>query len=143
MRRIIAVGLAAIFLLSGTIASASVLKKQIKRNNAVQLNMGGAKLDIEILDNFYTKIKNIGDEDAINVKWKICLQAPILIGGGCKSGSIEKLKPGEEATIHYPVVFLIGFGPLVMKVTASADNAEKVTKNRLVGFMLGPLFFPI
>jgi len=139
MRKIIAVGLVAIFLLSGTIASASVLKKQIRRNNAVQLNMGGAKLDIEILDNFYAKIKNTGDKDATNVKWNICLQALILVGGGCKSGSIEKLKPGEETTLHYPVVFLIGFGPLVMKVTASADNAEKVTETKLVGFLLGPL----
>jgi len=139
MRKIIAVGLVTIFLLSGTIASASVLKKQIRRNNAVQLNMGGAKLDIEILDNFYAKIKNTGDKDATNVKWNICLQALILVGGGCKSGSIEKLKPGEETTLHYPVVFLIGFGPLVMKVTASADNAEKVTETKLVGFLLGPL----
>ncbi|MCD6571643.1 MAG: hypothetical protein J7K62_00010 [Thermoplasmata archaeon] len=139
MRKIIAVGLVTIFLLSGTIASASVLKKQIRRNNAVQLNMGGAKLDIEILDNFYAKIKNTGDKDATNVKWNICLQALILVGGGCKSGSIEKLKPGEETTIHYPVVFLIGFGPLVMKVTASADNAEKVIETKLVGFLLGPL----
>jgi hypothetical protein len=142
MKKIIIVGIFSILLLSSAVTlPAMALKTQVKRNDVIQLNCNdGAKLEIEILKNFCASIRNVGDEDAINVKWKICLQAPFLfIGGGCQDGTIEKIKAGAEETVCYRVGLLIGFGPLIMKVTASADNAEEVTKSKLIGFILGPL----
>ena len=140
MKRLIAIGMLAVFLLSTTLVPASALTTHIRKNSTTKLSMGGAQLDIEIVDNFCAIIKNIGDEDAYNVHWEICLQAPFLfIGGGCQRDVIEKIGDGDEKRVCYQAGLLVGFGPLVMTVTASADNAEKVTKSKFIGFLLGPL----
>ncbi|MCD6108532.1 MAG: hypothetical protein J7J89_03545 [Thermoplasmata archaeon] len=140
MKRLIAIGMLAVFLLSTTLVPASALTTHIRKNSTTKLSMGGAQLDIEIVDNFCAIIKNIGDEDAYNVHWEICLRAPFLfIGGGCQRDVIEKIGDGDEKRVCYQAGLLVGFGPLVMTVTASADNAEKVTKSKFIGFLLGPL----
>jgi len=140
MKRLIAIGMLAVFLLSTTLVPASALTTHIRKNSTTKLSMGGAQLDIEIVDNFCAIIKNIGDEDAYNVHWEICLRAPFLfIGGGCQRDVIEKIGDGDEKRVCYQAGLLVGFGPLVMTVTASADNAGKVTKSKFIGFLLGPL----
>ncbi|OYT57253.1 hypothetical protein B6U70_02610 [Euryarchaeota archaeon ex4484_162] len=140
MKRLIAIGMLAVFLLSTTLVPASALTTHIRKNSTTKLSMGGAQLDIEIVDNFCAIIKNIGDEDAYNVHWEICLRAPFLfIGGGCQRDVIEKIGDGDEKRVCYQAGLLVGFGPLVMTATASADNAEKVTKSKFIGFLLGPL----
>jgi len=141
MKRLIAIGMLAVFLLSTTLVPASALTAPTRKNSIKKLHMGGTQLDIEIVDNLSAIIKNIGDEDAYNVHWEICLQALLLfIGGGCQRDVIEKIGAGDEKRVCYnKTMLMFGFGPLFMTVTASADNAEKVTKRKCVGFLLGVL----
>ena len=104
-----------------------------------------AELEIVILENMSFIIRNIGYEDAINVTWKTYLTSWLLIlGSGTKTGIIEMIPVGSEDIIvgNEQPVFLFGFGPLNLVVTASAENAEEVTISENIGFLLGILVIP-
>lgn len=104
-----------------------------------------AELEIVILENMSFIIRNIGYEDAINVTWETYLTSWLLIlGSGTKTGIIEMIPVGSEEIIVgiEQSVFLLGFGPLNLVVTASAENAEEVTVSENIGFLLGILVIP-
>lgn len=104
-----------------------------------------AELEIVILENMSFIIRNIGYEDAINVTWDTYLNSWLLIlGSGTKTGIIEMIPVGSEEIIVgiEQSVFLLGFGPLNLVVTVSAENAEEVTASRNIGFLLGILVIP-
>jgi len=103
-----------------------------------------AELEIVILENMSFIIRNIGDADAINVTWETYLTSWLLIlGSGTKTDIIEMIPVGSEEIIvgNEQPVFLLGFGPLNLVVTASAENAEEVTVSENIGFLL--LYFVI
>jgi hypothetical protein len=85
-------------------------------------------------------IKNIGDVDATDVEWEICLEGGIIIipHNRCEGGNIEMIKSHGEVTVCRELGFVFGFGRIQIKVTASAPNANKATKTITV-FLLGPL----
>jgi len=98
-----------------------------------------AELEIVILENMSFIIRNIGDADAINVTWETYLTSWLLIlGSGTKTDIIEMIPVGSEEIIvgNEQPVFLLGFGPLNLVVTASAENAEEVTVSENIGFLL-------
>lgn len=104
-----------------------------------------AELEIVILENMSFIIRNIGDADAISVTWEKYLSSWLLIlGSGTKTGIIEMIPVGSEEIIvgNEQPVFLLGFGPLNLVVTASAENAEEVTVSENIGFLLGILVIP-
>jgi hypothetical protein len=104
-----------------------------------------AELEIVILENMSFIIRNIGDADAISVTWEKYLSSWLLIlGSGTKTGIIEMIPVGSEEIIvgNEQPVFLFGFGPLNLLVTASAENAEEVTVSGNIGFLLGVLVIP-
>ena len=104
-----------------------------------------AELEIVILENMSFIIRNIGYENAINVTWEAYLNSWLLIlGSGSKTGIIEMIPAGSEEIIvgNEQSLFLLGFGPLNLVVTASAENAEEVTVSENIGFLLGVLVIP-
>ena len=104
-----------------------------------------AEIEIVILENMSFIIRNIGDADAINVTWETYLTSWLLIlGSGTKTGIIEMIPIDSEKIIvgNEQPAFLLGFGPLNLVVTASAENAEEVAASRNIGFLLGILVIP-
>ena len=87
-------------------------------------------------------IKNIGNADAINVKWELQLkcQPLLLISPGKQSGTFDKIEAGSEKIVCYNITGLIfGIGVLKLKATACADNARKARATGVIGFLLGYL----
>jgi hypothetical protein len=76
-------------------------------------------------------IANIGTKDATDVAWTITIEAPIMIIGGERTGTIPTLPAGGEETIKSG--FVLGFGPCTITVTAGTATATAK------GFVLGPL----
>jgi hypothetical protein len=68
----------------------------------------------------------------------------LILGSGTKTGIIEMIPVGSEEIIvgNEQPVFLFGFGPLNLVVTASTENAEEVTVSENIGFLLGILVIP-
>jgi len=115
----------------------SMAQKEIYPNDA--------ELEIVILENMSFIIRNIGYENAVNVTWEAYLNSWLLIlGSGSKTGIIEMIPAGSEEIIvgNEQSVFLLGFGPLNLVVTASAENADEVTVSENIGFLLGVLVIP-
>jgi len=143
MKKIVAIGMLVIFLISSILVPATAMKTQITKNSTMRSLTGNTQLQLKIVSYRRAIIKNVGDEDAYNIDCEIAYKG-LKTGLAYVDKWIEKIEAGEEREVYvHGFIFWFGFGPLVMKVTVSADNAEKVTKSRLVGFMLGPLFFPI
>lgn len=100
----------------------------------------GPELEIgDITRGICAVIKNIGDEDVINVQWEICIKATLLIfpSEGCEEGTIPTLPAGDEETVCHGTYIIFGFGPITITVTASAQNANTATKT-VKGFLVGP-----
>ncbi|EMR75386.1 parallel beta-helix repeat (two copies) [Thermoplasmatales archaeon SCGC AB-540-F20] len=86
---------------------------------------------------FSGDIKNIGNNTAFNVQWKITLDEGFILLGKKSSGTIPKpLIVGEETKVSSKLI--LGFGPITITVAVWADNAPYVTKST-TGFLL--LFF--
>ena len=82
-------------------------------------------------------IKNIGNNTAFNVQWKITIDGGLVILGKESSGTIPKpLLVGEETKVSSN--FVLGFGKIMITVAAWADNAPLVSKST-PGFLF--LFF--
>jgi len=82
-------------------------------------------------------IKNIGNNTAFNVQWKISIDYGFILFGRNSSGTIPKpLLVGKETEVSSKLIF--GFGPIIITVTAWADNAPLVSRT-ISGFLL--LFF--
>ena len=97
-------------------------------------------LDVKIIDEPYAVIRNIGNADAINVRWEMWLECPILfISPGKQSGNINIIKAGNEEIISYDMsnLFIFGFGLLELKAAAKADNAEPAEDTRPIGLLIG------
>ena len=96
---------------------------------------------IKIIGGFGVKIiiKNIGNETAHDVNWSMTITGGIF-GFIDKTieGSFAELLPGDE--LIPKLNLFMGLGSLVIAATASASNAELVTKTKN-GFIL--LFFVI
>ncbi len=110
-----------------------------------EIHIDDAELEIVILENMSFIIRNIGYEDAINVTWETYLISWLLVlGSGTKTDIIEMIPVDSEEIIvgNEQPVFLFGFGPLNLVVTASAENAEEVAVSENIGFLLGILVIP-
>lgn len=75
------------------------------------------------------EIKNIGALEALDVEWTIQLDGIVFIGKHT-SGTFGKIMPGFGSTAETGFVF--GLGPV--KITVTADEAEKTA----TGLMVGP-----
>ena len=104
------------------------------------LSLDDTVLDVKIIDEPYASIKNVGNADAINVKWEMWLQCSILfISPGRQSGNINRLAPGSEEIVSYDMSnsFIFGFGVLKLKAVAKADNADTAEDVRPIGLLIG------
>lgn len=104
---------------------------------------GMTELDIDIskiLFGFSVIIKNVGETTAYNAQWKITIQGGILLRiNRTVSGTIPTpILAGEQSIVKSGFIFIFGFGPIEITLTASADNAPLVSKTH-PGFLL--LFF--
>jgi parallel beta-helix repeat protein len=73
-------------------------------------------------------IKNIGNNTAFNVQWKIIIDGGIVLLGRESSGTIPKpLHPGEETQVSSN--FILGFGKIIITIAVWADNAPYVSKS--------------
>jgi len=139
LQKLVTIGI--IILLSAT--SIALAKTHTIKNIATQKTqmLDGTTLEI-IVEGNCAIIKNIGDADAINVKWELQLKCqPLLfISPGKKSGTFDKIEAGSEKIVCYNITGLIfGIGVLKLKATASADNARQVEATGVIGFLLGSL----
>ena len=139
------IAVATILLLIGI--SATPLNAVLIDNSMEQKEIypNDAEIEIIILENMSFIIRNIGDADAYNVTWEMYLTSWLLIlSSKSKTGIIEMIPVGSEEIIvgNEQSVFLFGFGPLNLVVTASAENAEEVTVSENIGFLLGILVIP-
>ena len=94
------------------------------------------ELEIEIVGKIII-VRNIGDEDAYDVRINVDISGFILIGKHVES-AVDRLPVGEEIFVEMP--FMLGFGPIEITATASAYNAASVS-DTANGFIL--LFFLI
>lgn len=106
-----------------------------------EMKPGLSELEIEIKGGFLGKIiiKNIGNETAYDVNWSINIIGGVFgrINISSRGALALPLQPGEEKTAFWVT---IGFGRLKITTTASALNADEVTKETK-GFVF--LFFII
>ena len=82
-------------------------------------------------------VRNIGDEDAYDVRINVYISGFILIDKHVES-AVDKLPVSKEIVVEMP--FMLGFGPIEITATADAYNAEAVSST-VNGFIL--LFFLI
>ncbi|HIG99725.1 MAG TPA: hypothetical protein HA258_03990, partial [Thermoplasmata archaeon] len=66
-------------------------------------------------------IKNTGATDLTNIAWSITLDGKLIFVGKAKSGTIDALAAGEEATVKD---FVVGFGKTGIAVTAGSASAN-------------------
>jgi hypothetical protein len=66
-------------------------------------------------------IKNTGATDLTNIAWSITLDGKLIFVGKAKSGTIDALAAGEEATVKD---FVVGFGKTGIAVTAGSASAS-------------------
>ncbi|MFW6119868.1 MAG: hypothetical protein ACOC80_03075 [Petrotogales bacterium] len=78
-------------------------------------------------------LKNNGTTNATNVSYSIVLNGEIIFIGQNVSEKIGTLEPNGTAGMYD--IPLIGFGPVEIKVTANANETDKVTK-KAKGFVL-------
>ena len=80
-------------------------------------------------------IRNIGDNDAINVSWNLNFQGGlILIGRSYCEVEASPIRPDDDIIVVYinagrhPIdsLHVLGIGKPIMTITAEADNAAKV-----------------
>ena len=135
-----------IILLFATSSALAKTHATIKNTTAQKTQMlDDTTLEI-IVEGNCAIIKNIGDADAINVKWELQLKCqPLLLISPCKqSGTFDKIEAGSEKIVCYNITGLIfGIGVLKLKATACADNARKVRATGVIGFLLGPLILTL
>ena len=116
----------------------SVSQKNSTTNNAI--------LKI-IIEGNCAIIKNIGDVDAVNVRWELQLKCRplLLISPGKQSGSFDRIEAGNDRVVCYNMSnsIIYGFGVLKLKATANADNARETKAMGVIGFLLGPLILTI
>jgi len=139
LHKVVATGI--IILLSAT--SIALAKTHTIKNTTAQKTqmLDDTTLEIIVEDNCAI-IKNIGNADAINVKWELQLkcQPLLLISPGKQSGTFDKIEAGSEKIVCYNITGLIfGIGVLKLKATACADNARKARATGVIGFLLGYL----
>ena len=80
-------------------------------------------------------IDNIGDKDAINVKWCISVEGGILGKINITTiGHIDTLKADNSELISTDTT-IIGFGGVGITVTAHAESVEEVTQ-QIIGFVI-------
>jgi len=139
LQKLVTIGI--IILLSAT--SIALAKTHTIKNIATQKTQMLDDTTLEIIvEGNCAIIKNIGDADAINVKWELQLkcQPLLLISPVKKSGTFDKIETGSEKIVCYNITGLIfGIGVLKLKATASADNARQVEATGVIGFLLGSL----
>jgi len=81
------------------------------------------------------RIDNVGDKDAINVKWCISIEGGILGKINITTiGHIDILKAGNSELISTDTI-IIGFGGVGITVTAQAESVEEVTQ-QIIGFVI-------
>ena len=87
------------------------------------------------------EVKNIGEVAASNLEYTMTVTGGIL-------GFINKTVPGSKPTLDPSAIesitsgLLLGFGNIVIEITANADNAVEVTETK-TGFVLGILVIGI
>jgi hypothetical protein len=73
-------------------------------------------------------IKNIGNNTAFNVQWKIVIDGGFVLFGRESLGTLPKpLRAGEETQVSSN--FILGFGKITITIAVWADNVPYVTKS--------------
>ncbi len=73
-----------------------------------------------------TVIKNIGDEKAENIDWKIVLQGGMIFLGQRTQGTIISLEPNEKLTIISKAVYGFGFPSVVTVEAGISDGTSDI-----------------
>jgi len=97
-------------------------------------------LDVKIIDEPYAIVRNVGNADAINVRWEMWLRCPImLISPPKQTGQFDRIEAGGERIISYEMSnsLIFGFGLLELRARAQADNAEPAEDARPIGILIG------
>lgn len=82
----------------------------------------------------HAEIKNTGNNDAMNVEWKITLNGLVFFGKE-KTGTFTKILPDFKPTAQTGLIF--GIGPVDILVLAEADGLNPVEK-QVSAFVFGP-----
>ncbi|GAJ11789.1 unnamed protein product [marine sediment metagenome] len=91
----------------------------------------GCELEIELIFGRYgitMIIKNIGDSDCTNVRWRITFEGGIILLGRETSGTIICIPPGENVTVSSGWIF--GFGRIIITVSVECAEGSSVTKEQ-------------
>jgi len=81
-------------------------------------------------------IKNIGDGEALNIKWNINLIGGFILRGHQSSGTINILSSGEEVDITSKRIFGIGRTDVVLTIEMPDGTIYKSTENGIVFLLL-------
>ena len=88
-------------------------------------------------------IENTGDADAINVSWNIEVTGGFLGMVDADVGDTEdELEAGKDLTVATGSIGFLHLGGLEIRVTAEADNTEKVTADA-TAFIIGPFVLSV
>jgi hypothetical protein len=86
------------------------------------------------------KIENIGDKDAFNISWVISIEGGILRTINITtSGYIDKIEANDFNKV-FTDKFIIGFGGIGIRVTASAEGIKEASQ-QIIGYII--LFYVI
>lgn len=116
--------IAVLILLSGTSMGVNFNEEEI--NTPSDCGCGGCELEIEVIDDPYSRglsmiIKNVGDEDCIDVEWKISIEGGLLgLINKTVNGTIDCIKPGEIVIVSSGIIF--GFGPITITISVENDG---------------------
>ncbi len=94
-----------------------------------EINGGFGRIGVELL--------NPGDESALNITYTISVKGGLFGNIDVETTkSIPRIKY-NVTILDYPDMFIFGFGKITIRVTAYADNADLVSKEK-EGYVIGP-----
>ncbi len=81
-------------------------------------------------------LKNIGNGEALDIKWSINLIGGFIVQGHQSSGTINSLSPGEEVDITTKRIFGIGRTDVILTIEMSDGTIHKSTENGIIFLFL-------
>jgi len=98
------------------------------------------ELEVTIINHTLAYIRNVGNVDAHNVTCMMGFRGIIVWGPPDGIYVSDVIRVNESVAAHYKHEgFMLGVGPLLLMVTAWADNAPEVREWKVVGFLIGYL----
>lgn len=71
------------------------------------------------------EIKNVGDSDCNNIKWKIAIEGGIILLGGVTCGTIVCIPPGESVIASSDLVIGLGRTTITISVWGEGFSIEE------------------